>query len=688
MTSSGKTTAMAVALFVFAAGLRLVHIRAVTDAPIGGVLVQDAAYYHAEALQLLEPGPSRGAVSFMNLGYPYVLAAIYDVLGRRPAAVMCVQAVLGSLTAVLVALAALHVFERRLVAAFAGGLYAAYGPAVFYEGLLLIPAAANALVAAVLFGVIACRAKTSWWPPIVAGLGVGLASLLRAGSLVYVPALAPVVVLASCSWRRGVSRAAAFVGAAAVVVLPVIVTVSLRAGQWVPLTANGGMNFWVGNHRNAEGIYHGADFLSEVGPRSEEAGFLAEARRRTGRNDLDLVQADRFWLREGLRDVHDEFGRWLRIEGRKVALFWNRHETRTNVGMEFLAHFSGILRLLPAFGFLAVLGLAGLAWLLAARHLWPALVISAFALVPMAVCLLFFVSGEYRHPVAPALCLAAAAPLDAVLRARSQASRAPLAIALIVGALSVPLVIHRFPPLERTDHPRLDYARYATALCKGGAPAFPRALDLLDRGRKRLGDDPFLLDATLRVHVIAALTLDDRQHARAALETAGWLLAWVSGREADDYPARFLQVTFTDLERGVAALLGLPSVRSDPELTRTAALLGGDGFAEADLLIRRGDIDGAMEFLRTALAGAPRSARALMAMGRLLRIRGNDAEAAAWFRRALYGWPRIPEPAVEIARFLASRGEVPGARLALEEALRRQPGNAPALEMLATLPGP
>ena len=72
--------------------------------------------------------------------------------------------------------------------------------------------------------------------------------------------------------------------------------------------------------------------------------------------------------------------------------------------------------------------------------------------------------------------------------------------------------------------------------------------------------------------------------------------------------------------------------------------------------------------------------------GNQLALKGKDAEAAAWFRRAMSGWPRIPEPAVEIARFFVSRGETSGARLALAEALRRQPGHAPALEMLAALP--
>ena len=688
MTSKGRTAAVAVALFLFAFGLRLVHVRAVLDEPIGRVLVQDAEYYHAKALRLLEPGPLRGAVSFMNLGYPYVVAATYEVFGPRPAAVLWLQAVLGALTAVLVMMAASRVLESRVAAAAAGGIYAIYGPALFYEGLLLIPAAANLLVAAALFGVAACRGKMSWWAPLLAGVAVGLASLLRAGSLLYVPVLALLVFLADASRRRGVLRTAAYVGAAMVVVLPVMISSGIRDGRWTPLTANGGMNFWVGNHRNAEGIYHAADFVVEVGAQGEEEGFLGEARRRTGRSDLDLVEADRFWLREGLRDVRDDFGRWLRIDGRKLALFWNRHETRTNVGMAFVEQFSRVLHLLPAFGIVAVFGLAGLAWLLAARRLWPAAVVSAFVFVPMAVCILFFVSGEYRHPVAPALCLAAAAPLDTALRAARRSSRIPLVIGLGAGTLSLPLVFHRFPPLERTDHPRLDYGNYAMALCAGGGqdPASEQALALLERGRSVLGDDPFLLDATLRVHVLAALRLDDRNHALAALEIAAQLLAWAAGPDADTFPERFLQKTFTDLERGTAALARLPSVRSDSELARTAALLGGNGYAEVDLLSGRGDLAGAMEFARSALARAPRSARALVAMGRLLQSSGKDTEAAAWFRRAMNGWPRIPEPAVEIARILASRGEASGARIALHEALRRQPGDAPALRMLAALP--
>jgi hypothetical protein len=391
-------------------------------------------------------------------------------------------------------------------------------------------------------------------------------------------------------------------------------------------------------------------------------------------------------MREGLRDVRDHFGRWLGVEGRKLALFWNRHETRTNVGKEFVEQFSRVLEWLPGFGVLAVLGVAGLAWLLAEGRLWPAAVVSVFILVPMAVCLLFFVSGEYRHPAALPLCLAAATPLDAAFRTLRRASRVPLLLGLVVGLVSVPLVVHRFPPLARTDHPRLDYANYAKALTTQGMPAVPRALVLLDRGRRIYGADPVLLDATLRVQVLATLRGDDVDQARAAMRTAGQLQAWLAGPDAAAFPERFLQETFTDLGRGMAAVVRSPAVASDPGLLRAGALLGGHGYAEVDALVRGGELDAAARFAQAALAQAPRSAPALTAMGRLAKARGNDSEAASWFRRAMSGWPRIPEPAIELARLFASSGDTPHERLALEDALRRQPGNAAALEMLAALP--
>ncbi|HKQ63011.1 MAG TPA: glycosyltransferase family 39 protein, partial [Candidatus Polarisedimenticolaceae bacterium] len=181
----------AVVLLAFA--WRAAHVVAILGSPLGESLAQDAHYYHEQALRLLgvSAAPLRGGPSFMNLGYPYLLAAVYRASAARPAAALWVQALCGALTAGLVALAARRLLQRDGAALFAGLLYAVYGVAIFFDGLLLTPSPINLLLALALWGVAVAQDRDrSTGAAVAAGLTLGAASLLRANLLLLVPVAA------------------------------------------------------------------------------------------------------------------------------------------------------------------------------------------------------------------------------------------------------------------------------------------------------------------------------------------------------------------------------------------------------------------------------------------------------------------------------------------------------------------
>src|SRR6185436_17149901 len=67
----------------------------------------------------------------------------------------------------------------------------------------------------------------------------------------------------------------------------------------VPVSANGGVVFWLGNAPGAVGVYTpAAGFTGSLATQQREA--IDEASARAGRA-LDAVEADGFWWREGLR---------------------------------------------------------------------------------------------------------------------------------------------------------------------------------------------------------------------------------------------------------------------------------------------------------------------------------------------------------------------------------------------------
>ena len=92
------------------------------------------------------------------------------------------------------------------------------------------------------------------------------------------------------------------------------------------------MNFYVGNHPAANGIYAQVDFLPSAEPDLEREAFIREAEARTGR-ELTAAQASRFWLMAGLRFAVENPLAYLALQGRKLYMFWNGDEAQNNLSL-------------------------------------------------------------------------------------------------------------------------------------------------------------------------------------------------------------------------------------------------------------------------------------------------------------------------------------------------------------------
>ena len=122
--------------------------------------------------------------------YPYFLGVIYAVAGHDLLAVRVVQAVIGSLSAVLVAWAAARLFSTR-AGIIAGALLALWAPAIFFDGLIqksvldvAFVSAAVALIAAILTG---GHDRRGLW--LALGAATACLSLTRENALVLIAVL-------------------------------------------------------------------------------------------------------------------------------------------------------------------------------------------------------------------------------------------------------------------------------------------------------------------------------------------------------------------------------------------------------------------------------------------------------------------------------------------------------------------
>jgi 4-amino-4-deoxy-L-arabinose transferase-like glycosyltransferase len=690
--------------------LRLVHAGLLLGSPLGETLTLDAAYYHTTAQHLLGslPDADLGGPSFMNLGYPYFLALVYRLFGVQVVAALILQAVLGALTAVLTALIVRRLMLGERAALVAGGIYALYAPAIFYDGLLLTPSLVNLLLAVALFGTAGLLGSGKLRYAMLAGLALGLAILLRANAILLVPLLGLLMMLgprrsSGLVLRARLVPAVVLLVAAVVFPLPVTFYNGFAHGEWAPVSANGGMNFWSGNHREASGLYGGTGLVESQNAEEERRVFLAEARRRTGNPDLSLADSSWFWVQEGVKEIRAAPGRWVGLEGRKFAMYWSRHEAKTNVSRAFIEDFSPLLGLNPiGFGVLGVAGVGGLVYLFAAGRRRAAWLGAAPVVASLSTCLLFFVSGEYRHPASIGLCVGAGVLVDVAFRLaalRRSPSLRParrmvekrLVPAAVASVLILPLSIRT----QQADwfHPFLDYSNYARAISTAGVEGrpsgiaeFQRAIALLDRAGGRPESDKilFLMDARLWVYYLAAVDLKDPDFAARTVEAAGRLVLRLSP-EPTGYSESFLRhlpMTITSRMRSLARQRFVETV---PGLARDVALLGGNDYREINEYFAAADLNGARTFVEAALERWPSHPGLQAAMGRVYLQLGREAEGLEWLKRSCAGWPPVPECAYYGAVYNAARGDFDRAIAACREALRRDPNYRPAQQLLSRL---
>lgn len=377
--------------------------------------------------------PSLGTF-YLNPAYPYFLAGLRAAAGTGPILVFLVQHVLGALAPVLLFHLTLRLFDRK-TALIAGVLAAAYGPAFFFESRFLGEHFIYLFNAAFLLCLLLAKDSAGplpWW--FAAGLCLGLSAVFRPTGLVLMPIALLWGLAAVRPWRRLGVCLALFALALWLPLLPFQLrnrAVDPAAGFGLT-TASGGVNLFMGNNPEADGLNSPASFV-HGGPGHQYQDYVAEAERMSGRK-LTAGEMDRYWRGRALQWFRARPARAWGLVLRKAGYFWNHKEPPDNF---FLAIFHKFTTLsgfpLPGWGWVAPLGLLGMLLGLAdLKRNWP---LQLYVLAYVAVNALFFVLSRYRFPAAAALI-----PFAALALARlheSARARAWKRLALL-GALAAP----------------------------------------------------------------------------------------------------------------------------------------------------------------------------------------------------------------------------------------------------------
>jgi tetratricopeptide (TPR) repeat protein len=456
--------------------VRLAHWWAVRGEPFFAWLAMDSQEYDRWASGIAAGDWMGSHVFFQAPLYPYALGVLYLMFGRSLDAVYLVQIAL-AVAGCWALYRAGRLMGGERVGLAAAGLAAFYGPFLFHDVQLLKESAAVAVVSFLLWALAAKR-----W--LAAGLLLGILALLRENALLLLPFLLPLVwpsppgplsrstlhtlpgrggdLLSALGVRgrpspgegvpgrsgRGVGgegfvrRAAALAGGLVLALLPVAIRNGIVGGDFLPTTFQGGVNFYIGNNPEADGTYRPIVPGKQI-PALERQEPVRIAESELGRK-LSAGEVSSFWMRKALSWVADHPGDFLRLQLRKLRMFWSWYEWPDAVDYYWVRR-----QLSPAlrwgapveFGTITLLALAGL-WLVR-RNPGPFAPALLFALGWMLSTVVFFLFSRYRLPAVPALMIVAAVPLARI----SERPRTGPILA-VLAALLLPHLIGFEPRLD------------------------------------------------------------------------------------------------------------------------------------------------------------------------------------------------------------------------------------------------
>ena len=439
------------------------------NSPSFGVPTLDQKYYDTVAKMLLAGEDLHELHAFRPLLYPIFLAFFYKLGGNWGVdLVLLVQHLLGIATGLLVALLGARLFRHRLAGAVGGALFLLAPLPLCFEGELLIEPSYTFLICLGLLlhlhtaTIRGGRSALLW---LLCGGMIVLASQARANILVF---LAVYPLFAAWRWWHTRERAAllpllGLVGALAMMIPWGIINLR-QADRFHLVTNAGGVNFYFGNRRGADGMF-GHDVVTALSELSQSNAITATATANERYEDLVEVWArqqyaaamraqnrppesdpkaiSRYWTQRAVDEIKADPAAWLQLVARKCWLtLWNK-EVPNNKDFAFLQQEYFWLRVLPVrWVVLLMLAPAGL-WAAARFSNRDSLfILLVYAGIYSAGNVAFFICDRYRYPVWPALAVLAGggllAGLEMIRQRRWRGLLCVLAGAGLMAAISLP----------------------------------------------------------------------------------------------------------------------------------------------------------------------------------------------------------------------------------------------------------
>jgi 4-amino-4-deoxy-L-arabinose transferase-like glycosyltransferase len=405
----------------------------------------DSATYNQWARRIVTNGDWLGTEPFfMAPLYPYFLAGVYTIFGESLVVLRILQSILGAATCVLIFLIGDRMFSSRRVGLAAGLLACFYGPFFLSHNLLLTETLKVFLLtfSTWLFLEARKRSGLAWW--MGGGLALGGAMLCRASdALVLIAVEAWILWFTDGPFQKRVVRGVVVAGAIVALILPVTIRNYLVSNEFILITSNGGLNFYLGNNSQAVGRYYNVDRLDLANDPDGRVYLETSINRNLRQSEVSSI-----WFSKAMEFILHEPGDFLALLVRKMRLFFHHKEiSQLGYNYAFVSQTSTpVLGFMPGFLVAGPLGILGA--VLAFRKWRTSFLLHSLLLAQVLSVVLFFVTDRFRLSAMPFFLLFAGSALVFIIeQVRPWNLRALIGpgVVLVVSALAMTTLAEDIP---------------------------------------------------------------------------------------------------------------------------------------------------------------------------------------------------------------------------------------------------
>jgi len=486
-----KDFAIALAVFLIAFLVRVIYVSQLRSSPLFDEPVMDELYHDQWAQAIADGKQYIDGPYFRAPLYPAMLGMIYKIFGHDYLIPRIVQAILGSLSCVIVFFLGRSLFNR-ITGAFAATAAATYWILIYHDAELLIaPLIVFLDLLLIWFLTLGFerRRRGFFW---AAGIALGLSAIARPNILLLAPAIALwIAIVYWNAWRNAVVNIAIVAIGTLAMIAPVTLRNHFVGHDFVAIASQGGVNFYIGNNPHSDG----RTAIVPGTPGGWWEGYhasIARAEQALGKK-LKPSEVSRYYYSEGWKFIRQHPGPWLQLTLLKLRLWWSRWEIPNDKGIDFITEeFTPIVRWLPlSFGMIAPLGIVGmiLCWRrrLATFPLWGFILCYSLSFLP------FFCTSRYRVPIIPPLLILAVVAAWEVLQSIMGRNWKRLGLLAMMAGASVALV-HITPATAPVRNDAFDLVRIGNAYVKKGRLAAAE-----DTYRRAVALTPYYLTARINL---------------------------------------------------------------------------------------------------------------------------------------------------------------------------------------------